>query len=56
VALLLALAGAFLLLRRRARTVRNVDIPPAPRLIDRLRPSSGTETKPASKAAEPSLE
>ncbi|KLU36185.1 hypothetical protein AB595_14475 [Massilia sp. WF1] len=29
-AVLLALSGAFLLLRRRARTVRNVDIPPAP--------------------------
>jgi hypothetical protein len=36
-ALLLALGGAVLLLRRRARTVRKVDIPAGPRLVDRLR-------------------
>jgi pilus assembly protein FimV len=51
VALLLALAGGLLLLRRRVRTVRNVDIPAAPRLVDRLRHSFPARTKPA--AAEP---
>jgi hypothetical protein len=55
-ALLLALAGAFPLLRRRARTVRNVDIPAGPRLVDRLRGSFTPRAKPASKAVEPSLE
>jgi hypothetical protein len=54
--LLLALAGAFLLLRRRARTVRNVDIPAGPRLVDRLRGSFTPRAKSASKAVEPSLE
>jgi len=56
-ALLLALGGATLLLRRRARTVRNVDIPAAPRLIDRVRHSFASRGKadPAS-AANPAKE
>jgi hypothetical protein len=63
-ALLLALGGAALLLRRRARTVRNVDIPAEPRPVERLRQRFFSRSKeapnPASKAAaeavEPSLE
>jgi hypothetical protein len=50
-ALLLALGGAWLLLRRRPRTVRNVDMPAGPRLIDRLRHSLPVRTKPARPAA-----
>jgi hypothetical protein len=50
-ALLLALGGAWLLLRRRARTVRNVDIPAGPRLIDRLRHSLPTGTRSGKTAA-----
>jgi hypothetical protein len=46
-ALLLALGGSLLLLRRRARTVRNVDIPAEPRLIERLRQRFDARTKPA---------
>lgn len=44
-AVLLALGGAALLLRRRAHTVRNVDIPAAPRLIDRVRHSFASRGK-----------
>jgi hypothetical protein len=63
-ALLLALAGAAMLLRRRARTVRNVDIPAEPHPVERLRQRFFSRSKeapnPASKAApeavEPSLE
>jgi len=53
------------LLRRRTRTVRNVDIPAAPRLIDRVRHSFAQRSKaapdsaakPAAKpAAEPAQE
>jgi len=54
--LLLALAGAFLLLRRRARAMRKVDIPAGPRLVDRLRGSFTPRAKSASQAVEPSLE
>jgi hypothetical protein len=62
--LLLALGGALLLLRRRARTVRNVDIPAAPRLVDRLRDQFPSRSKtaperapePAAEAVEPSFE
>jgi pilus assembly protein FimV len=50
-ALLLALGGAWLLLRRRPRTVRNVDIPAGPRLIERLRHSLPVRTKAAKPAA-----
>jgi hypothetical protein len=50
-ALLLALGGAWLLLRRRARMVRNVDIPAGPRLIDRLRHSLPTGTRSGKTAA-----
>jgi hypothetical protein len=62
-ALLLALGGILLLLRRRARTVRNVDIPAAPRLVERLRDRFPARTKPeaeasqaAKEAAEPSFD
>jgi hypothetical protein len=63
-ALLLALGGALLLLRRRARTVRNVDIPAAPRLVDRLRDQFPSRTRttperapePVAEAVEPSFE
>jgi hypothetical protein len=51
-ALLLALGGAMLLLRRRARTVHNVDIPAAPRLIDRVRHSFASRGKAAPASAE----
>jgi hypothetical protein len=46
-ALLLALGGTLLLLRRRARTVRNVDMPAEPHLIERLRQRFAARTKPA---------
>jgi hypothetical protein len=59
-ALLLALGGAAMLLRRRARTVRNVDIPAEPRPVERLRQRFFSRTKeapnPATEAVEPSLE
>lgn len=50
-ALLLASGAAVQLLRRRKRTTRNVDIPPAPRLIERLRQRIGARSGPAAKAA-----
>ena len=50
-ALLLASGGALQLLRRRKRTVGNVDIPAAPRLIERLRQRIGARRAPAAKAA-----
>jgi hypothetical protein len=60
VAILLALGGAAMLLRRRARTVRNVDIPAEPRPVERLRQRFFSRTKeapnPAAEAVEPSLE
>jgi len=56
-ALLLALGGVAMLLRRRARTVRNVDIPAAPRLIDRVRHSFAARSKEAPAAnAKPATE
>jgi hypothetical protein len=62
-ALLLALGGAAMLLRRRVRTVRKVDMPAEPRLIDRLRhsfaPRAGAApaaSEPAQEAVEPSFE
>jgi len=56
-ALLLALGGAAMLLRRRARTVRNVDIPAGPRLIDRVRHSFASRGKAApASAAKPAAE
>jgi hypothetical protein len=59
-ALLLALGGAAMLLRRRARTVRNVDIPAEPHPVERLRQRFFSRTKeapnPAAEAVEPSLE
>jgi len=67
-ALLLALGSAAMLLRRRASTVRNVDIPAGPRLIDRVRDSFASRSKtapasaaktaaaPATEAVEPTLE
>jgi hypothetical protein len=63
-ALLLALGAAALLLRRRARTVRNVDIPAAPRPVERLRQRFFSRTQaapaaapaPAAEAVEPSFE
>jgi hypothetical protein len=46
-----------MLLRRRARTVRNVDIPAAPHLLERLRQRFASRTKPAPEAApEPAAE
>jgi hypothetical protein len=52
VALLLALgAAAVLLLRRRAKTVPNVDIPKKPRLAERLRGSFPSRSKPAGSEA-----
>jgi hypothetical protein len=57
-ALLLALGGSLLLLRRRARTVQNVDIPAEPQLVDRLRQRFSARTKapaPAAAAAPPEL-
>jgi hypothetical protein len=51
-ALLLALGGISLLLRRRARTVRNVDMPAAPRLVERLRERFAKRTKPTAEAPE----
>jgi hypothetical protein len=51
-AALLALAGGLPLLRRRARTVRNVDIPAEPRLIERLRRRFATRAKAAPEARE----
>jgi hypothetical protein len=50
-AVLLALGGSLLLLRRRVRTVQNVDIPAEPRLIERLRERFAARTKPAAAAA-----
>jgi hypothetical protein len=50
-AVLLALGGSLLLLRRRARTVRNVDIPAEPHLIERLRQRFATRSRPAAAAA-----
>jgi hypothetical protein len=50
-ALLLALGSAGMLLRRRARTVQNVDIPAEPRLLERLRQRFASRTKPAPAAA-----
>jgi hypothetical protein len=63
-ALLLALGGAVLLLRRRARTVRKVDIPAGPRLVDRLRDQFPARSRAApdtvgeavGEAVEPSFE
>jgi hypothetical protein len=62
-ALLLALGGALLLLRRRTRTVANVDIPAGPRLAERLRDSFASSRNaapaavaPADEAAEPSFD
>jgi hypothetical protein len=63
-ALLLALGGAFLLLRRRTRTVANVDIPAGPRLAERLRDSFASSRNgapaaapiPAEEAVEPSFD
>jgi len=50
--LLLALGGAgMLLLRRRARTVQNVDIPAEPRLLERLRQRFASRTGSARSAA-----
>jgi hypothetical protein len=51
-ALLLALGGAAMLLRRRVRTVRKVDMPAEPRLIDRLRHSFAPRTGAAPAASE----
>lgn len=60
-ALLLALGGgSWMQLRRRARTVRNVDIPAGPTLLERLRQRFARPSKaapaPAAEAVEPSLE
>jgi hypothetical protein len=63
-ALLLALGAAAMLLRRRARTVRNVDIPAEPRPVERLRQRFFSRTQaapaaapaPAAEAVEPRLE
>jgi hypothetical protein len=63
-ALLLALGGALLLLRRRTRTVANVDIPTGPRLAERLRHSFASSRNaapaaavaPAEEAVEPSFD
>jgi hypothetical protein len=63
-ALLLALGGALLLLRRRTRTVANVDIPAGPRLAERLRDSFASTRNaapaaakaPAEEAVEPSFD
>jgi hypothetical protein len=67
-ALLLALGGALLLLRRRTRTVRQVDMPAEPRMIERLRDRIAARTNsaagtpaptapaPAEEAVEPSFE
>ncbi len=52
-ALLLAVGGALLLLRRRARTVRKVDIPAAPHLIERLRRRFAARTRSPAPAAAP---
>jgi hypothetical protein len=50
-AVLLALGGSLLLLRRRARTVRNVDIPAEPHLVERLRQRFAARSRPAAAAA-----
>ncbi len=56
-ALLLALGGAAMLLRRRARTPANVDIPAEPQLLERLRQRFARRTKAApAQAAEPAAE
>lgn len=55
-ALLLALGGAGMLLRRRVRTVQNVDIPAEPRLLERLRQRFASRTKPAPAAAPEAIE
>ncbi|MGZ5183433.1 MAG: FimV/HubP-related protein, partial [Ramlibacter sp.] len=55
-ALLLAMGGVLLLLRRRVRTVRNVGIPAAPRLAERLRQRFAADTNAAVPAAGAAVE
>ncbi|MFC5549486.1 FimV family protein [Massilia aerilata] len=55
-ALLLALGGAGALLRRRVRTVQNVDMPAEPRLLERLRQRFASRTRPAPAAAPEAIE
>jgi hypothetical protein len=54
--LLLALGGAWLLLRRRARALPKVEIPAGPRLVDRLRASFPARTTAAAPAAPEAVE